>query len=493
MPFSRNRVQSVALLLASRSGSPGSPGVTHVRSALLPCPRAAAREERAPHSSSSGLRSTGVALLVMTPVLSGDVGTLTPVAAAAARLCSHSVRRSRPMQKAGSERFREVSTGDPKREPSGSVIFSLVRGGTPPPEKYLNAGLADWMASRNTWTPKHTQDDVTGTTMTRLVLGRVLENVAAVPQVLLVEAEGEGVDLLQGRVPELRPLQVDQEVGVDRAALDEVHAHSDQPSTRRERSCVKTNASDSLDVEVLQEDRQALARSLDRKFTGAVHLVEGQTCERSRKTAYSGQYVHAARKRARLTLKPSGAAGDQDAASAPSLHAGQESLDGLDGPEEVDLQDPPHGVQGLHLQRAGQTHSGVAHCEDDTRGREAVKRKKTQKKSQSLRRQSVPRMSTRFSATLSLASRMDCRTVTSIWRMSKAKRTARLRPMPEEQPVISTTFLSMEPPSVRFRREQLEISPADESRPRRYFLPFRCVPPLEMASAWLLSQSLWDR
>lgn len=35
-------------------------------------------------------------------------------------------------------------------EPSGSVIFSWVRGGTTPLVKYLNAGLGDWMASRNT-------------------------------------------------------------------------------------------------------------------------------------------------------------------------------------------------------------------------------------------------------------------------------------------------------------------------------------------------------
>lgn len=36
------------------------------------------------------------------------------------------------------------------REPSGSVIFSLARGGMTPLVKYLNAGLGDWMASRNT-------------------------------------------------------------------------------------------------------------------------------------------------------------------------------------------------------------------------------------------------------------------------------------------------------------------------------------------------------
>lgn len=33
------------------------------------------------------------------------------------------------------------------REPSGSVTFSLVRGGTTSLVKYLNAGLGDWMAS----------------------------------------------------------------------------------------------------------------------------------------------------------------------------------------------------------------------------------------------------------------------------------------------------------------------------------------------------------
>lgn len=36
-----------------------------------------------------------------------------------------------------------------------------------------------------------------------------------------------------------------------------------------------------------------------------------------------------------------------------------------------------------------------------------------------LTRKSIPRMSTRFSTTLSLASRMDCQSVTSIWSMSK--------------------------------------------------------------------------
>ena len=45
---------------------------------------------------------------------------------------------------------------------------------------------------------------------------------------------------------------------------------------------------------------------------------------------------------ARLTVKPPGAAGDQNVAPAPSLHVRQESLDGLDGAEEVDLQNMPH-------------------------------------------------------------------------------------------------------------------------------------------------------
>lgn len=40
------------------------------------------------------------------------------------------------------------------REPSGSVNFSLVRGGMTPLVKYLNAGLGDWMASWNTWEAK---------------------------------------------------------------------------------------------------------------------------------------------------------------------------------------------------------------------------------------------------------------------------------------------------------------------------------------------------
>lgn len=55
------------------------------------------------------------------------------------------------------------------------------------------------------------------------VLCSVLEHGAAVLQVFLIQAECVRVDLLQRRVPELRLLQVDQEVGVDRAALDETH------------------------------------------------------------------------------------------------------------------------------------------------------------------------------------------------------------------------------------------------------------------------------
>lgn len=57
-------------------------------------------------------------------------------------------------------------------------------------------------------------------------------------------------------------------------------------------------------------------------------------------------------KTAQLTVKPTVAAGDQDVASALSLHVGEESLDGLDGTQEIDLHDPPCRVQGQHLQRA---------------------------------------------------------------------------------------------------------------------------------------------
>lgn len=65
---------------------------------------------------------------------------------------------------------------------------------------------------------------------------------------------------------------------------------------------------------------------------------------------------------AQLTVKPTGAAGDQDVASALSLHVREKSLDRLDGAQEVDLHDPPGRVQGQHLQRAHQAHTGVAHC-----------------------------------------------------------------------------------------------------------------------------------
>lgn len=66
---------------------------------------------------------------------------------------------------------------------------------------------------------------------------------------------------------------------------------------------------------------------------------------------------------ARLTVKPSGTAGDQNAALALSLHVRQESLDGLNGAQEVNLQNLPHRVQGLHLQRPHQTHTSIAHCD----------------------------------------------------------------------------------------------------------------------------------
>ena len=65
-----------------------------------------------------------------------------------------------------------------------------------------------------------------------------------------------------------------------------------------------------------------------------------------------------------LTVKPSSAAGDQDAAFSLGLHVRQESLDGLDGTKEVDLQDFSHGVQGLHLQGPHQPHASIAHCRE---------------------------------------------------------------------------------------------------------------------------------
>lgn len=46
------------------------------------------------------------------------------------------------------------------REPSGSVTFSLVRGGMASLVKYLNAGLGDWIASWNTLKVKHTAHSI---------------------------------------------------------------------------------------------------------------------------------------------------------------------------------------------------------------------------------------------------------------------------------------------------------------------------------------------
>lgn len=70
---------------------------------------------------------------------------------------------------------------------------------------------------------------------------------------------------------------------------------------------------------------------------------------------------------AQLTMKPTGAAGDQDVASALGLHVRKESLDSLDGAQEIDLHDPPGGIQGQHLQRAHQAHTSVAHCRSGER------------------------------------------------------------------------------------------------------------------------------
>ena len=60
-------------------------------------------------------------------------------------------------------------------------------------------------------------------------------------------------------------------------------------------------------------------------------------------------------------MEPSDAAGHQNVALAPGLHVGQEGLDGLDGPQEVHLQDLPHGVQALRLQGSDQPHSCITH------------------------------------------------------------------------------------------------------------------------------------
>lgn len=56
------------------------------------------------------------------------------------------------------------------------------------------------------------------------VLCRILENRAAVLQVLFVKAERLVVHLSEALVPQLGFLQVGQEVGVDGATLDEAHA-----------------------------------------------------------------------------------------------------------------------------------------------------------------------------------------------------------------------------------------------------------------------------
>lgn len=53
------------------------------------------------------------------------------------------------------------------------------------------------------------------------VLRCVLEDVTAMMQVSLIQAQRARVHMLQGRIAKLRLRQVDQEVGVDRAALDQ--------------------------------------------------------------------------------------------------------------------------------------------------------------------------------------------------------------------------------------------------------------------------------
>lgn len=55
------------------------------------------------------------------------------------------------------------------------------------------------------------------------VLRCILENGATVLQVFFIEAESVGIDLLERRIPELRLLQVDQEVSVDWATLNQTH------------------------------------------------------------------------------------------------------------------------------------------------------------------------------------------------------------------------------------------------------------------------------
>lgn len=55
------------------------------------------------------------------------------------------------------------------------------------------------------------------------VLRCILENRATVLQVFFIEVKRVAVDLLERRIPELRLLQVDQEVSVDWTTLNETH------------------------------------------------------------------------------------------------------------------------------------------------------------------------------------------------------------------------------------------------------------------------------
>lgn len=52
--------------------------------------------------------------------------------------------------------------------------------------------------------------------------------------------------------------------------------------------------SDSLDIEVLQEDSQTLTCSLYCEFAGTVHLIKRETCERALSTmmGYFGNFMH---------------------------------------------------------------------------------------------------------------------------------------------------------------------------------------------------------
>lgn len=155
------------------------------------------------------------------------------------------------------------------REPSGSVTFSLVRGGTTSLVKYLNAGLGDWMASWNTLKAEHTAQCkhwyglfyycrlkslrfqkghrsycgershlhsqstntprptvLTFTAYLHDILGVlcwILEDGVAVLQVFLVQGERLLVQALT-HVPHFCLLQVGQEIRVDRATLNERHA-----------------------------------------------------------------------------------------------------------------------------------------------------------------------------------------------------------------------------------------------------------------------------